>query len=161
MTERKLEMLIDGARCGASDGGRFESVDPGHGEVWARCPRRQAGGCGPRRARRPPRLTEGPWARMTPPSGAAACAASADLLAERSEALGRIETRDTGKIFAETRWQARYIAEFYHFFAGAADKVAGETLPIDKPDMFVFTGASRWASSPRWCRGTASCSSRR
>ena len=39
----------------------------------------------------------------------------------------------------ETRWQARYIADFYHFYAGLADKVHGDTLPIDKPDMFVLT----------------------
>ncbi len=39
----------------------------------------------------------------------------------------------------ETRWQAKYIAEFFHFYAGCADKISGETLPIDKPDMFVFT----------------------
>lgn len=50
-----------------------------------------------------------------------------------------IETRDSGKMFAETRWQARYISEFLIFYAGAADKINGETLPIDKPDMFVFT----------------------
>ena len=31
------------------------------------------------------------------------------------------------------------MSEFFHFFAGCADKVSGETLPIDKPDMFVFT----------------------
>ena len=63
----------------------------------------------------------------------------ADLLAERSEELGTVETRDTGKLLKETRWQAKYIAEFFHFYAGAADKISGETLPIDKPDMFVFT----------------------
>ena len=62
-----------------------------------------------------------------------------DLLAAHSEHLGRIETRDTGKMFKETAWQAKYIAEYFHFFAGAADKISGETLPIDKPDMFVFT----------------------
>ena len=62
-----------------------------------------------------------------------------DLLAANSEALGRVETRDTGKMFKETAWQAKYIAEYFHFFAGAADKISGETLPIDKPDMFVFT----------------------
>ena len=39
----------------------------------------------------------------------------------------------------ETRWQAKYIAEFFQFYAGCADKISGETLPIDKPDMFVFT----------------------
>jgi acyl-CoA reductase-like NAD-dependent aldehyde dehydrogenase len=53
--------------------------------------------------------------------------------------LGEIETRDSGKMFKETRWQAKYIAEFFHFYAGAADKISGETLPIDKPDLFVFT----------------------
>ncbi len=39
----------------------------------------------------------------------------------------------------ETRWQAKYISEFFHFFAGCADKINGETLPIDKPGLFVFT----------------------
>uniref|UniRef100_UPI0026280C63 NAD-dependent succinate-semialdehyde dehydrogenase n=1 Tax=uncultured Maritalea sp. TaxID=757249 RepID=UPI0026280C63 len=46
---------------------------------------------------------------------------------------------DTGKMFKETAWQATYIAEYFHFYAGAADKIHGDTLPIDKPDMFVFT----------------------
>ena len=63
----------------------------------------------------------------------------ADLLVDKSEAFGTVETIDTGKLLKETRWQARYIAEFFHFFAGCADKIHGETLPIDKPDMFVFT----------------------
>ena len=63
----------------------------------------------------------------------------ADLLAEKSEALGRTETIDTGKMLKETRWQAQYIAEFFHFYAGCADKISGDTLPIDKPELFVFT----------------------
>ena len=40
---------------------------------------------------------------------------------------------------SKARWQAKYIAEFFEFYGGAADKIAGDTLPIDKPDMFVFT----------------------
>ena len=53
--------------------------------------------------------------------------------------LGTIETRDTGKMFKETKFQANYIAEFYYYYAGLADKIEGSTLPIDKPDMQVFT----------------------
>ena len=60
-------------------------------------------------------------------------------MAEKSEPLGRTESVDTGKMLKETRWQAKYIAEFFHFYAGCADKISGETLPIDKPDLFVFT----------------------
>ena len=60
-------------------------------------------------------------------------------MGDKSEALGKTECIDTGKMFKETKWQAKYIAEFFQFYAGCADKISGETLPIDKPDMFVFT----------------------
>ena len=53
--------------------------------------------------------------------------------------LGKIETIDTGKLFRETKTQANYIAEYYDYFAGLADKVEGTVLPIDKPDMQVIT----------------------
>ena len=76
---------------------------------------------------------------MTPTERGKCLRRLGDLLADASETLGRIETRDTGKMFKETRWQAKYIAEYFHFYAGAADKIEGRTLPIDKPDMFVFT----------------------
>jgi aldehyde dehydrogenase (NAD+)/betaine-aldehyde dehydrogenase len=42
-------------------------------------------------------------------------------------------------MFKETKFQANYIAEFYYYYAGLADKIEGSTLPIDKPDMQVFT----------------------
>ena len=63
----------------------------------------------------------------------------ADVLATHSETLGRCETIDTGKLFKETRWQANYISDFFHYYAGLADKISGETLPIDKPDMMTIT----------------------
>ena len=132
-------MLIDGAWVAASDGGMFDSVNPADGEVWARVPEATAEDVD--RAVRAAHLagTTGPWATMTPSARGKCLRRLGDLLAERSEDLGRIETVDTGKMLKETRWQAKYIAEFYHFYAGAADKIAGETLPIDKPDLFVFT----------------------
>ena len=72
-----------------------------------------------------------------------------DQLKQNAELLGTIETRDTGKMFKETKFQANYIAEFYYYYAGLADKIEGSTLPIDKPDMQVFhyKGTSRSSSS--------------
>jgi aldehyde dehydrogenase (NAD+)/betaine-aldehyde dehydrogenase len=60
-------------------------------------------------------------------------------LRDNAEHLGTIETKDTGKIFRETKTQANYIAEYYDYFAGLADKVEGTVVPIDKPDMQVTT----------------------
>ncbi|MEO0622784.1 MAG: aldehyde dehydrogenase [Pseudomonadota bacterium] len=132
-------MLIDGAWVDAADGTRFDSADPSTGAPWATVP--EATDADVNRAVEAAHraMTEGPWAAITPTERGRCLRRLGDLLAERSEEMGRIETRDTGKLFAETRWQARYIAEYYQFYAGAADKISGETLPIDKPDLFVFT----------------------
>ena len=63
----------------------------------------------------------------------------ADQLRANAEHLGKIETIDTGKLYRETKTQANYIAEYYEYFAGLADKVEGTVVPIDKPDMQVTT----------------------
>ena len=133
------EMLIDGQWVDASDGARYDSVDPATGDVWASMPEATSNDVD--RAVRAAEAAgiSGRWARMTPTERGKCLRRLGDLLADASETLGRIETRDTGKMFKETRWQAKYIAEYFHFYAGAADKIEGRTLPIDKPDMFVFT----------------------
>lgn len=133
----QYQMLIDGEWVAASDGGTFDSLNPATGAIWARMPEATAEDVD--RAVKAANRAFGPWSAMTATARGKCLRRLGDLLAERSEALGRIETLDTGKMLKETRWQAKYIAEFYHFFAGAADKLAGETLPIDKPDLFVFT----------------------
>jgi (Z)-2-((N-methylformamido)methylene)-5-hydroxybutyrolactone dehydrogenase len=136
---RDCQMLIDGAWVAASDGGRFDSISPISGQTWARIP--EATWADVDRAVRAAdrAFTSGPWATMTPSQRGRCLRKLGDLLAEKSEDLGRTETIDTGKMLKETRWQAKYIAEFFHFYAGAADKIAGEVLPIDKPDLLVFT----------------------
>lgn len=133
------QMLIDGQWVDASDSVRYDSVDPATGDVWASMP--EATSDDVDRAVRAAEAAgiSGRWASMTPTERGKCLRRLGDLLADASETLGRIETRDTGKMFKETRWQAKYIAEYFHFYAGAADKIEGRTLPIDKPDMFVFT----------------------
>ena len=140
MTDLKhYKMLIDGAWVGASDGATFESVNPTTGKAWALIPEASAEDVD-RAVRAADRaFNHGPWSTMSATHRGHCLRRLADLLADRSEALGAVETIDTGKLLKETRWQAKYVAEYFHFFAGCADKIHGETLPIDKPDMFVFT----------------------
>ncbi|MEO0328328.1 MAG: aldehyde dehydrogenase [Pseudomonadota bacterium] len=139
MTEiETYSMLIDGKWVQASTGGTFESIDPATGKVWAHIPEASEADVD-RAVKAASRALEGEWGQITPTQRGKFLHRLGDLLAENSEHLGRIETRDTGKMFKETAWQSTYIAEYLHFFGGAADKIHGDTLPIDKPDMFVFT----------------------
>jgi len=136
---QNYSMLIDGDWVAASDGGSFESVNPTTGAPWATIPAATAEDVD--RAVRAAwyQFSEGPWSKMLPSQRGKLLRKLGDLLADKSEDLGRIETIDTGKMLKETRWQAKYIAEFFHFYAGLADKVTGQTLPIDKPDMMAMT----------------------
>ncbi len=136
---KTYKMLIDGAWVPASDGATFASLDPSTGAEWAQIPEATAEDVDRAVRAAHAAFLSGPWAAMSPTDRGHCLRRLADLLAEHSEALGETETRDTGKMLKETRWQAKYISEFFHFFAGCADKIHGETLPIDKPDMFVFT----------------------
>ncbi|MBS9716919.1 aldehyde dehydrogenase [Pseudohalocynthiibacter aestuariivivens] len=133
------QMLIDGDWVDASDGKTFDSINPTTGKVWSRAPEATAEDVDRAVRSAHHAFTKGPWASMTPTERGKHLRRLADLLAEKSEELGRTESIDTGKMLKETRWQAKYIAEFFHFYAGCADKISGETLPIDKPDLFVFT----------------------
>ena len=136
---KNYQMLIDGDWVDASDGGVFDSVNPNTDNVWSQVPEATEADVNRAVSSAHKAFNEGPWSKFTPTERGKCLRKLGDLLADNSESLGRIETIDTGKMLKETRWQAKYIAEFFHFFAGCADKVSGETLPIDKPDMFVFT----------------------
>lgn len=136
---KSYQMLINGAWVDASDGGVFDSVNPATGEIWSRVPEATEADVNNAVEAAHHAFTQGPWSKLTPTDRGKHLRKLGDLLADHSEDLGRTESVDTGKMLKETRWQAKYIAEFFHFFAGCADKVSGETLPIDKPDMFVFT----------------------
>ena len=132
------DMLIDGEFVQASDGSIFESSNPATGKSWAIIPAASADDVD-RAVNAAERASHGEWGMMTPTARGKKLGILADLLASHSEEIGRIETTDTGKMFKETRWQCQYIAEYLRYYAGAADKLHGDTLPIDKPDMFVFT----------------------
>ena len=135
---QSFDMLIDGEWVQASNGQTFESSNPATNAVWATVPEATEADVN-RAVAAAKNALEGEWGAMTPTARGKCLHRLGDLLAANSEELGRIETQDTGKMFKETAWQATYIAEYLHFYGGAADKIHGETLPIDKPDMFVFT----------------------
>ena len=117
----------------------LESANPATGEVWATAA--VAGEAEVNRAVAAAKraLNEGSWAQMTATQRGKMLHKLGDLIGEHSQHLGEIETIDSGKLAKETRAQTGYVSDYYYYFAGLADKIQGATLPIDKPDMHVFT----------------------
>jgi acyl-CoA reductase-like NAD-dependent aldehyde dehydrogenase len=133
------QMFINGRWQDASDGKRFNSINPATEQTWCSIPESTENDINMAVETAHTAFSTGPWSRLTPTERGKYLRRLADLLDKKSEHLGQIETIDTGKMLKETRWQAKYIAEFFHFYAGCADKISGQTLPIDKPDMITIT----------------------
>lgn len=116
----------------------FESLDPATGEPWAVMPEARAQDVDRAVAAARQALTAPAWAGLTPTQRGKLLYRLADLVAENAQTLAEIETRDTGKIIRETSAQIAYVADYYRYYAGLADKIQGAHLPIDKPDMEVW-----------------------
>jgi aldehyde dehydrogenase (NAD+)/betaine-aldehyde dehydrogenase len=135
---QKFKMYIDGQWVESESGKTIETLNPENNEVWATVPEANEKDVD-KAVKSAQKAFEESWANLHPRDRAKYLRALANQLRENAEHLGTIETKDTGKIFRETKTQANYIAEYYDYFAGLADKVEGSVVPIDKPDMQVTT----------------------
>jgi len=135
---QNFKMFIDGQWVDSESGKTLETLNPENNEVWATVPEANERDVD-KAVKAAQKAFENSWANLHPRERAKYLRSLADQLRENAEHLGTIETIDTGKIFRETKTQANYIAEYYDYFAGLADKVEGTVVPIDKPDMQVTT----------------------
>ena len=133
-----FKMYVDGEWVDSSSGKKIETLNPENNEVWATVPEANEKDVD-KAVQSAQKAFENNWSKLHPKDRAKYLRLIADQLRENAEHLGKIETIDTGKLFRETKTQANYIAEYYDYFAGLADKVEGTVVPIDKPDMQVTT----------------------
>ena len=132
----RFQHYIDGAFHDAAS--TFDSLDPATGRPWATMPMADAADVDRAVAAAHRAFVSGPWPAMTASARGKLLFRLADLVQAAAPRLAALETRDTGKIIRETSAQIAYVAEYYRYYAGLADKIEGAHLPIDKPDMEVW-----------------------
>ena len=117
----------------------FETLNPANGKPWATFPAASEEESNMAIESAHDALYKGPWAEYTATERGKLLHKLGDLISKHANELGELETRDSGKLAVETRSQSKYVADYYYYYAGLADKIQGEVLPIDKPNMRVFT----------------------
>ena len=132
------QMYIGGAWEGAEAGGSFASDNPYTGAPWARFPRAQEADVDRAVSAAHRAFVSGDWPRMTASARGAALVRLAGLIARDADHLATVEVRDNGKLFAEMSNQCRYMANWYAYYGGLADKIEGYVPPIDKPGVFNY-----------------------
>ena len=103
-------------------------VDPSDGQIFAQIARGSAAdidlAVAAARA-----AFEGDWGAMSAAERGRILARLSMLIGACHEEIAQIEARDTGKPLRQARADATGIARYFEFYAGAADKLHGETLP--------------------------------
>ncbi len=135
---KKYKMFINGEWVNSDTKKTFETLNPENNKPWAVVPEASASDVD-RAVKAAQNAFEGEWPKLLPKERARYLRMIGDKLRDNAEHLGKIETIDTGKLYRETYKQANYIAEYYDYYAGLADKVEGSVLPIDKPNIQAIT----------------------
>ena len=135
---KKYKMFINGEWVNSDTKKTFETLNPENNKPWAVVPEASASDVD-RAVKAAQNAFEGEWPKLLPKERAKYLRLIGDKLRDNAEHLGKIETIDTGKLYRETYKQANYIAEYYDYYAGLADKVEGTVLPIDKPNVQAIT----------------------
>jgi aldehyde dehydrogenase (NAD+) len=134
----RIDNWIGGRREAPRSGQYIESIDPSTGTPWITVPAGDAADVdaavvAAREAFR------GPWRELPAMARAGLLRSMAIEVAKHAEELATIECRDNGKPIAEARpGDLPAVVEMFNYWAGAADKLHGETLEVG-PTSFNFT----------------------
>jgi acyl-CoA reductase-like NAD-dependent aldehyde dehydrogenase len=131
------ELVLSGQRVAAADGATYQVIEPGTGE-----PMSEVAEAGEEDARRAVDVAvrafeEGAWRRMSATDRGRLLLRAAALLRERQEPFAMVESRNAGKPISGARAEIGVVANVLEYWAGAANKIFGETIPVRDPGLDV------------------------
>lgn len=125
-----VHMRIGGNEVPAASGETFEVTNPATGDVVAHVARG-----GPEDVDRAARAAaaafeSGPWARMSATDRGRVLLRLAEQIRSHAEALAPLEVHQGGKTITDARGEVEAAAGCFEYYAGAANKLFGETIPV-------------------------------
>ncbi|RWF00325.1 aldehyde dehydrogenase [Mesorhizobium sp.] len=134
----RLNLFVDGRFVEPTSGRYLDSFDPTTAEAWYQFAEADANDVRLAVEAAQKAFVNPAWRRMTQTDRGKLVRKLADLVLANADDLALIETRDNGKLIKEMRAQMRSIPDSYTYFAGMADKLQGDTIPVNKLDQLNF-----------------------
>jgi aldehyde dehydrogenase (NAD+) len=130
--------FINGEYSKPNSNAYFDTENPYTGEVWAKIPRGDLSDVN-KAVKAASLAFDGEWSDMKQTQRGKLLVNLAGIIERESSRLGKLEVLDNGKLLAEMGAQTRYLAEWYRYFGGLADKIEGSVIPSDRSGIFNFT----------------------
>ncbi|MEP6701773.1 MAG: aldehyde dehydrogenase family protein [Betaproteobacteria bacterium] len=129
--------FIDNRTSAAAGGLTIPVIDPSDGLVFAQLARGNAEDID-RAVSAAERARDGAWGRLAPVEKGRLLQRLSQAILDHHEELAQIESRDCGKPLKQARADATACARYFEFYAGAPDKLHGDTIPY-QPGFTVLT----------------------
>lgn len=134
---QEYQLFINGEWTGSASGQLFETVDPATEEVVAMVARGNAADIDQAVAAARTAVS-GPWRTLKPKERARLLFDLARAIERDADDFAHLETVDSGKPIQLSKKEVLSTARYFEFYAGAADKIHGEQIPLG-PDYVDFT----------------------
>ncbi len=131
------QLVMGGQRVESASGGTFDVEEPATGKPMAtvaEASEEDARGA-VEVARRA--FDEGHWPRTPATIRGRVLLKVAELVRQRLEEIATIEARNGGKPIGDARGEIGAVAAYFEYWGGAANKIFGETIPIQDPGLDV------------------------
>jgi acyl-CoA reductase-like NAD-dependent aldehyde dehydrogenase len=130
-------LVLAGERKESADGSTFEVIEPGTGG-----PMVDVAEAGAEDAKRAVDIAvrafeEGAWRRMSATERGRVLLRASTLFRERLETFAAAESRNAGKPINAARGEMGIVANTLEYWGGAANKIFGETIPVQDPGLDV------------------------
>lgn len=137
--QERYDLYINGRFTPSSSGNFIDSLNPANARPWYQISDASEKDMDAAVSAARSALHNPAWSGITQTARGRLLRNLGDLIEQNAERLAEIETRDNGKLIREMRAQMSSLPETWYYYAGMADKLLGETIPVNKNDVFNFT----------------------
>src|SRR5262249_9497081 len=130
---RSYQLLIGGRFVDAASGKTFDDLNPSTGGILAKVAEAEEEDVSRAVNAARSAFEDGPWSRLSGAERGKILLRIAELLERDADLIARLESQDNGRSIRETSAQSAIVSRWYRYFAGWADKIQGETIPVQGP----------------------------
>ena len=134
---KEYGLYINGQWVGSESGHTFQTTNPATGEVLATFA--EGNGDDVEKAVKAASEAKSKWRAFPAPKRGEILLKTAAIMRSRKEELGRLATREMGKVLSEGKGDIQEAIDFLEYIAGEGRRMFGETTPSELPNKFCMT----------------------
>src|SRR5688572_10432135 len=129
-TRKDWQLHINGEPTSALSGETFDVINPATNEILASVSKASTADVDAAVSAAREAFERGKWVRMGAARRAGLLFKVAQIMRDRFEEIARLEVLNNGKAIGQAKAELTQAIEDFEFFAGAATKITGSTIPV-------------------------------